>query len=69
VTSGCTTAQALGDGEDYEILFTVEPGRAAGLPAAWTAEFPELPLTRIGSLVEISAGESLTGGWEHFSVT
>jgi thiamine-monophosphate kinase len=67
LTSGCTPAQALGDGEDYEILFTVEPGRAAGLSAAWTAEFPELPLTRIGSLVEISAGESLTGGWEHFS--
>jgi thiamine-monophosphate kinase len=68
ITSGCTPAQALADGEDYEILFTIEPNRAAGLLADWADEFPELVLSRIGSLVEISAGESLTGGWEHFSV-
>ncbi len=64
---GCTPAEAIGDGEDYEILFAMQPARIDGLVAAWSAEFPDLPLTRIGSLVEIPAGESLTGGWEHFS--
>ena len=66
-SAGCTPAQALGDGEDYELLFAIEPARIAGLLAAWPAEFPDLPLTRIGSLVETRAGQSLTGGWEHFS--
>lgn len=66
---GCTPTEAIGDGEDYEILFAIAPARIDGLLAAWSAEFPELPLTRIGSLVEISAGESLAGGWEHFSAT
>ncbi|MGL4399053.1 MAG: thiamine-phosphate kinase [Luteolibacter sp.] len=68
LSTGCTPAQALGDGEDYEILFAIEPDRAAGLPAAWSHRFPDLPLTRIGQLVETSAGESFTGGWEHFSI-
>lgn len=69
LSPGCTSAGAIGDGEDYEILFAIEPARLDGLHAAWSAEFPDLPLTRIGSLVEIAAGESLTGGWEHFSVS
>jgi thiamine-monophosphate kinase len=67
LSPGCTPTQALDDGEDYELLFAIEPDRAAALPAAWSRQFPDLPLTRIGNLVEMSAGESLTGGWEHFS--
>jgi hypothetical protein len=50
------------------MLFAIEPGRIDRLIAAWSREFPDLPLTRIGGLVEISVGESLTGGWEHFSI-
>ncbi|MGL5016869.1 MAG: thiamine-phosphate kinase, partial [Luteolibacter sp.] len=68
LSPGCTPAQALGDGEDYEILFTLEAGRAAALLAAWSHRFPALPLTRIGQLVAEAAGESLAGGWEHFSM-
>jgi len=64
LTPGCTPAQALGDGEDYEILLAIEAGRVADLLAAWP--FPDLPLTRIGGLVEPGTGQSLTGGWEHF---
>jgi thiamine-monophosphate kinase len=67
LTSGCTPAQAISDGEDYEILFAIDPARIDGLLAAWSGAFPDLPLTRIGGLVESSAGESLAGGWEHFS--
>jgi thiamine-monophosphate kinase len=67
LTPGSTPAQALGDGEDFEILFAIEPARVAGLLGAWRAVFPDLPLTRIGELVESGAGESLTGGWDHFA--
>ncbi len=65
LTLGCTPAQALGDGEDFEILFAIDPGRVDELAAAWP--FPDLSLTRIGNLVEPGEGQSLTGGWEHFS--
>lgn len=67
LTPGSTRAQALGDGEDFEILFAIEPVRIARLLTEWHAVFPDLPLTRIGELVESGAGESLTGGWDHFS--
>lgn len=67
LTAGCSPAEALGDGEDYEILFSIEASRVPALLAAWSLRFPELPLTRIGGLVAIPAGESLTGGWDHFS--
>ena len=49
-TKGCNTAQALSDGEDYELLFTVSSRSAAALEAAWKHRFPRLALTRIGSL-------------------
>jgi thiamine monophosphate kinase len=57
-------AQALCDGEDFEILFSIGASLAPELQATWP--FPDLPLTRIGELVETGAGQSLTGGWEHF---
>lgn len=67
LTPGSTPAQALGDGEDFELLIAIEPARVAGLLAAWQAAFPDLPLTRIGALVPSGTGESLAGGWDHFS--
>ena len=62
---GCGLDAALGDGEDYELLLAVAPGKWPRLAAAWRRRFPGLPLTAIGRLV---AGESrpLAGGWEHF---
>jgi len=67
-TRGCTPAQALGDGEDYELLLAVAPMRAPGLAAAWKRRFPRLPLTSIGRLVpDTEASTPLGGGgWEHF---
>jgi thiamine-monophosphate kinase len=67
VSPGRTAAQALGDGEDFEILIAMPPETVPALLAEWSAEFPELPLTAIGRLVEAENGESLSGGWDHFA--
>jgi thiamine-monophosphate kinase len=66
LTAACTVEQALGDGEDFELLLAIEPARLPALLAAWSAEFPALPLSEIGSLVEAGQGETLQGGWDHF---
>jgi thiamine-monophosphate kinase len=68
LTAGCSITQALGDGEDYELLLALEPARVAALLAAWSVVFSELPLTVIGRLVEPGTGGSLRAGWDHFGV-
>lgn len=67
VTPGCTVAEALEDGEDFELLFACEEAQTADLLQEWKAAFPDLPLTRIGRLVESERGEALEGGWDHFA--
>ena len=47
---GCTVAQALSDGEDFELLFAARPADASRLEAQWRRKFPKLPLTKIGAL-------------------
>jgi thiamine-monophosphate kinase len=64
LTPGCTPQQAIGDGEDFELLFSISGSNAADLLAAWP--FADLTLTRIGKVVEAESGDALTGGWEHF---
>lgn len=66
VTPGCSVDQALGDGEDFELLFAMAPDTVNGLLENWEARFPDLLLTAIGSLVPPGEGMSLAGGWEHF---
>ncbi len=66
---------ALGDGEDFELLFTVPRHKAAALAAAWRKKF-RTRLTAIGTitpgagqLVWSAAGKSLdlkAAGFEHF---
>ena len=60
-SEGSTLAQAIGDGEDYELLLT----SGDDLKPAWDKKFPELEITRIGTLLE-GAGDSIEGGWDHF---
>ena len=60
-SEGSTLAQAIDDGEDYELLFT----SSDDLKPAWGEKFPELEITRIGTLIE-GAGDSIEGGWDHF---
>lgn len=62
----CTPAQAIGDGEDYEMLFTLDPGQVPALRAAWAERFPQLPLTLIGQMLPQGSQSPLPGGWEHF---
>jgi thiamine-monophosphate kinase len=68
-TEGCTPAQAWGDGEDYELLFTISSESAQGLLEEWRVEF-DTPLTMIGRLT--ASGDGLlptfeSTGWDHFS--
>lgn len=62
---GCSPAQGLGDGEDYELLFTLSPRRFTRLKKNWP--FPRVPVTAIGTLLSSTRNRHpLTGGWEHF---
>ena len=58
---GVEVAGALGDGEDYELLFT----SPEEIGEAWAASFPDLEVTRVGRLVA-GPGDEMAGGWEHF---
>lgn len=66
LTAGCTAANAIADGEDFELLLAIEPERVAELMTDWAVAFPELSLSLIGQLVAQGAGQSLDGGWDHF---
>lgn len=63
---GCSTQQALSDGEDYELLFTVSQQLAEQLRTDWPKNLT--PITAIGKMTEASdSNEKLDGGWDHFS--
>ncbi|MDF2378274.1 MAG: thiamine-phosphate kinase [Verrucomicrobiales bacterium] len=62
---GVTTAQAVSDGEDYELLFTIAPEKTGYLMIAWAEAFPEVSLTVIGEVTENTPVE-LERGWEHY---
>ena len=58
---GCSTEQAIGDGEDYELLLTLAP---ADFEALSHLDIPS-PLFVIGTL-STNAENSLSRGWQHF---
>ena len=68
LASGATIANAISDGEDYELLFAISPRDRTRLQKAWRRKFPKLSLTRIGSLVPQSAirNSHLKRGYVHF---
>lgn len=57
---------ALGEGEDYELLFTVPSAAREELVSRWKDAFPDTELTIIGRMKEESERTELEGGWEHF---
>ena len=69
LSTGCTAAEAIGDGEDYELLFAISPRKAAPLEKAWHKRFPELPLTYIGTLADpgVREGIGTAAGFDHFT--
>jgi len=67
-TRGCSLAEAISDGEDYELLFAVAPRDADRMQTAWRKRFHKLRLTRIGRLVPHSGFRvpSSFRGYVHF---
>ncbi len=63
-SEGCSVEEAISDGEDYELLFAVEAKDADSLERVWA--FGDVPLTRIGGLVELGAGAEIGPGFRHF---
>jgi thiamine-monophosphate kinase len=52
---GCSIAEAINDGEDYELLLAVSPNDVASLEKKWRKKFPRVRLTRIGRLTRHSS--------------
>ncbi|MEP6955261.1 MAG: thiamine-phosphate kinase [Chthoniobacterales bacterium] len=66
-TRGCSLAQAISDGEDYELLFALAPEEAVSLQKKWSRRFPRLALTRIGRFVREMKGQGeKLKGYVHF---
>jgi thiamine-monophosphate kinase len=65
---GAKVNEAISEGEDYELLFAVSPRERFRLQRAWAKKFPNLPLTRIGSLNRKSKikNQKFAGGYVHF---
>ena len=65
---GATVKNAIGDGEDYELLFAVASTDGRGLQTRWRNKFPKVPLTRVGLLTQLSTigRQFSSGGYVHF---
>jgi thiamine-monophosphate kinase len=68
LTRGATMADAISEGEDYELLFAISPRERTRLEREWRKNFPRLPLTRVGQLNPKSEirNPKLPGGYVHF---
>jgi thiamine-monophosphate kinase len=67
-TRGYTVEQALGDGEDFELLLAVPPEHAVNLEVAWRKRFVSVMLTRIGRLTDGAVPiEKHAHGYDHFA--
>jgi thiamine-monophosphate kinase len=68
LAAGAKIEKAISDGEDYELLFAISPRERESLQREWKRKFPELRLTRIGSLNRKSKikNQELPRGYVHF---
>ena len=60
--------QAVGDGEDYELLLTMSLEEWSRIQGPWEQQFPETPLTAIGEITK-EIETPIESGWEHFQKT
>lgn len=72
-SKGCSLTQALNDGEDFELLFAIDPADGDTLETRWQKRFPRTPLTRIGQFVPATKHTAKSGrkhaqlhGFDHF---
>jgi len=64
---GCTIQQAINDGEDYELLFSISAKSSKSLAREWRKRFPNLLLTRIGRFTPKSKFRNqMWKGYVHF---
>jgi thiamine-monophosphate kinase len=68
LTRGAKIDDAISKGEDYELLFAISPRHRTRLEREWRKKFRKLPLTRIGSLSQLSTknNQLLPRGYVHF---
>lgn len=68
LSRGASIANAISEGEDYELLFAVSRHVRTRLQREWRRNFPRLPLTRIGRLNSPSKilNPKLPRGYVHF---
>lgn len=67
---GCTTEEALADGEDYELLLTISPKAWPSLMRRWDTRFPRTPLTCIGRMTRRDVpATTLPSGYDHLRRT
>lgn len=71
LTAGCSAEQALNDGEDFELLFTLPLKAGVLLQLEWKRQFPRLPLTCVGFLTGSrqakKKGATTLHGFDHFA--
>ena len=68
LTRGAKIDDAISEGEDYELLFAIPSPDRNRLEREWRKKFRKLPLTRVGSLSQLSTknNQLLPRGYVHF---
>lgn len=63
---GCSIEEAISDGEDYELLFSVRDDQWSTIQEEWNQLFPNLALTCIGKMIPPDQpASSLSSGFDH----